>query len=89
MPREDSVPLQVEKLLERGRMMKTCRPSVLGQLVDQEKVSTSPEKRRKPYWCEPTHSAEVVSTSPEKRRKKLSEPNLIYAFIAVVLEPAR
>jgi len=48
-------------------MMKTCRPSVLGQLVDQEKVSTS----------------------PEKRRKKLSEPNLIYAFIAVVLEPAR
>jgi hypothetical protein len=48
-------------------MMKTCRPSVLSQLVDQEKVSTS----------------------PEKRRKKLSEPNLIYAFIAVVLEPAR
>jgi hypothetical protein len=67
LPREYSVPLQVEKLLERGRMMKTCRPSVLSQLVDQEKVSTS----------------------PEKRRKKLSEPNLIYAFIAVVLEPAR
>jgi hypothetical protein len=57
----------VEKLLERGRMIKTCRPSVLGQLVDQEQVSTS----------------------PEKQRKKLSEPNLIYAFIAVVLEPAR
>jgi len=48
-------------------MIKTCRPSVLGQLVNQEQVSTS----------------------PEKRRKKLSEPNLIYAFIAVVLEPAR
>jgi hypothetical protein len=67
LPREYSVPLQVEKLLESGRMMKTCRLSVLGQLVDQEQVSTS----------------------PEKQRKKLSEPNLIYAFIAVVLEPAR